>query len=510
MTEHAGPGLVDTEPETSWSEEAEISVLGAMLIDDDARQDALERLEPDDFHREGNRRIFEAFARLNGRGAAGDVVTLSDELKASDDLEAAGGMGYLAELVDAVPTPANVESHARIVREHRVLRELKTAARETIEEAGHAGPGQVGELLADAQKKVSRIAEKADTGAVNRLWDYADLVADPELAEPPEEVVPLIAFREHLTLLSSDPKGGKTTLAAAGAAAVANGDRLFGSAAHPGRVLWIQGEGHRKMVRDYLQDFGAEPEPGRILGIESGPDPLGQLEHLVRRVDPALVIIDTWTSWTAPLGLDYWKAADVAPVLKRLEAVARSGPAVILLHHNRRADGQPRGSGHIMAAVDLLRTVEDGDHDRERKVKGRGRIACEPFRYTLVEAGDRLSLQVVDPNRETEEKILDLLEVNPGASKRTIREGVDARAVEVDRALGALERDGVIDVDRSGRGHTHRIRQNPQGHAPDTVGHGSGHGSADQEARTVSEGGRDPYRGSPSRTRSADSAGGQP
>ena len=107
-----------------WSEEAEISVLSAMLIDGDAVARAIEMVGDGSFYREANRRIFRAMVRLYSRGEVIDVVTLSDELKSAGELEGAGGMSYLARLVDAVPTAANIEFHCRILRDKSVLRQL--------------------------------------------------------------------------------------------------------------------------------------------------------------------------------------------------------------------------------------------------------------------------------------------------------------------------------------------------------------------------------------------------
>lgn len=330
-----------------------------------------------------------------------------------------------------------------------------------------------------------------------QVWDFAELAADPELTKPPEEVVPRLAYREHTTLMSSDPKGGKTTLAAAASAAVANGDPFLGRSTPQGQVLWVKGEGHRRMIFEYLNRFGAEPVADRIQIAESGMEPLKELESLVGQYDPDLVVIDTWTSWTAPLDLDYWKAADVALPLRRLEQVARGGPGIILLHHNRRSDGQPRGSGHIMAAVDLLRTVEEGEHERERKITGRGRVPVEPFRYRLVDSGDVSRLEVVDPEREVENKILDFLEANENATKRSIRDGVSAANAAIEEALSTLEQEGIVQVDRSGIAHEHRIAQDPHRHATGTDRHGSRHGNSGSEVGTVPQEGAGPRSGPP-------------
>ncbi len=76
-----------------WSEEAEISVLGAMLIDGDAVARAVEVVDDGAFYKEANRRLFRAMIRLYNRGEVIDVVTLADELKSAGELESAGGMG---------------------------------------------------------------------------------------------------------------------------------------------------------------------------------------------------------------------------------------------------------------------------------------------------------------------------------------------------------------------------------------------------------------------------------
>ncbi len=118
-----------------WSEEAEISVLSAMLIDGDAVARAVEMVDDASFYREANRRVFRSMIRLYSRGEVVDVVTLSDELKSAGELEAAGGMAYLAQLVDAVPTAANIEYHCRILRDKALLRRLIEASTEIIQEA---------------------------------------------------------------------------------------------------------------------------------------------------------------------------------------------------------------------------------------------------------------------------------------------------------------------------------------------------------------------------------------
>jgi replicative DNA helicase len=144
-----------------WSEEAEISVLSAMLIDGDAVARAIEMVNDAAFYREANRRIYRAMVRLYSRGDVIDVVTLSDELKSAGELEGAGGMSYLARLVDAVPTAANIEYHCRILRDKSVLRQLIDSATEIVREAHDAPAGEVDDTLDRAEQRIFQIAQSS-------------------------------------------------------------------------------------------------------------------------------------------------------------------------------------------------------------------------------------------------------------------------------------------------------------------------------------------------------------
>jgi len=142
-----------------WSEEAEISVLSAMLIDGDAVARAVESVDEAAFYKEANRRVYRAMIRLYSRGEVIDPVTLSDELKSASELEGVGGMSYLARLVDAVPTSANIEYHCRILRDKSILRRLIESATDIIQDAYDAPAGDVDETLDQAESRIFQIAQ---------------------------------------------------------------------------------------------------------------------------------------------------------------------------------------------------------------------------------------------------------------------------------------------------------------------------------------------------------------
>jgi replicative DNA helicase len=145
-----------------FSIEAEISVLGGMLIDRDAVVRAVEHVADAMFFREGHRRIFRTMVRLFERGAAVDVITVSEELKKTGELETAGGLEYLAELVDAVPTAANIAYHARIVRDKAVMRRLIDASSQIIRDVYEPGEREVEEILDQAEAKIFQVAQSHD------------------------------------------------------------------------------------------------------------------------------------------------------------------------------------------------------------------------------------------------------------------------------------------------------------------------------------------------------------
>jgi replicative DNA helicase len=153
---------------TPWSPEAEQAVLGAMLLDQDAALKAVQLLEDTSFYREAHRRIFRAMLQLLDRGDVLDPLVLRAELDRRGDLEAAGGMDYLAELLDTVPTAANIEFHARIVRDKALLRRLIDVGTQLVQSA-YEGRHDVSTLLDEAEQKVFEVSNARGTQEVVRI-----------------------------------------------------------------------------------------------------------------------------------------------------------------------------------------------------------------------------------------------------------------------------------------------------------------------------------------------------
>src|SRR4030042_2925244 len=145
------------------SGEAEVSVLGAILIDNRALSRALEWVRPEDFYRGFHQLLLGAMMDLADRGEPIDIVTLTETVRAQGKLDAGGGPAAIAALVDTVPTSANVENYAKIVRETALLRRLIEAGTDIVS-SGLEGADDVDALLDSAQQRLFEVAEGRSRG----------------------------------------------------------------------------------------------------------------------------------------------------------------------------------------------------------------------------------------------------------------------------------------------------------------------------------------------------------
>ncbi len=167
------PPAYDREP--PYSLEAEISVLAGLLLDAESMVRIEDVVDDSMFFREGHRVLYRAMRQLHERRTAIDVVTVGDFLRSSGELERVGGIEYLAELLDAVPTAANIQYHARIVRDKALLRRLVDASTRIIRDVYEPGDRSVEEVVDEAEKRIFQVAESHDRGGFvwikDLLWE---------------------------------------------------------------------------------------------------------------------------------------------------------------------------------------------------------------------------------------------------------------------------------------------------------------------------------------------------
>lgn len=138
--------------------EAEESVIGSMLLTKKALQKALEALTKEDFYLDANAKIFECIQTINNREKPVDITTLSEELNTKGWLKQVGGIEYIVEMINNVPTTANVDEYINIVSEKSLLRRLIDEATDIVKNSYNVG-GDVGEFLYDAQRKITKVSE---------------------------------------------------------------------------------------------------------------------------------------------------------------------------------------------------------------------------------------------------------------------------------------------------------------------------------------------------------------
>lgn len=146
--------------------EAEQAVLGAVLIEGEALLVVMERLSPEDFYRAAHQRIYEAMLRLNEENEPIDLITLTTDLQNHKLLEEVGGVGYLTELANAVPTASNVGYYAEILEEKAMLRRLIRAATQIVS-SGYASEEDVNQLISDAEQKILEISNRRGDGFIS-------------------------------------------------------------------------------------------------------------------------------------------------------------------------------------------------------------------------------------------------------------------------------------------------------------------------------------------------------
>jgi replicative DNA helicase len=140
--------------------EAEQSVLGGLMISQDAWDGVAELVTAEDFYRPDHRLIFRQIRNLAEASKPVDVVTLADQLQLSGELEAAGGHAYLAELAENTPSASNIRAYAQVVRERSSLRRLIEAAQE-IADSGFTPQGRSSaELIDEAERLIMQIGEQ--------------------------------------------------------------------------------------------------------------------------------------------------------------------------------------------------------------------------------------------------------------------------------------------------------------------------------------------------------------
>jgi replicative DNA helicase len=207
------------------STHAERTILGAILLENSAFYEAAQELRADEFYLESHRRIYACIARLISRGSAADTTTVPEELRATSDLDAVGGYGYILDLEVGVPRNFSISSYVRLVKEKASLREMRALGEtlaNTAEEPGRTAEelmdrteGRLLEIRAGRDTSLSKTAVDEMGLLLKRMWDEknrkSDLLGLPS-GVPALDVMTRGYQPGEITIVGAKSGVGKTSL----------------------------------------------------------------------------------------------------------------------------------------------------------------------------------------------------------------------------------------------------------------------------------------------------------
>ncbi|ASD68248.1 replicative DNA helicase [Pseudoalteromonas piscicida] len=395
---------VDTLKVPPHSIEAEQSVLGGLMLDNEAFDRVAELVVSHDFYTRTHKLIFEAMEKLVELSQPIDLITISENLEKNNQLETIGGFSYLAEIAKNTPSAANIDAYASIVRERAVVREMIGVANE-IAEAGFNPEGRDShELLDLAESKVFKIAEQRtkSTEGPQSIHHILEKTVDKieELYQSPQDGVTGVSTGygdldkmtaglqpSDLIIVAARPSMGKTTFAmnlAEHAAMTQDKPVLIYSLEMPSeqimmRMLASLGRINQTKVRTGQLDdddwarlsstMGLLMEKGKMyIDDASGLTPT-DVRSRARRIARdhggiSMIMVDYLQLMRVP-SLSDNRTLEIAEISRSLKALAKElqCPVIALSQLNRtleqRADKRPvnsdlRESGSIEQDADLI------------------------------------------------------------------------------------------------------------------------------------------------------------
>jgi len=322
--------------------EAEQAVLGAILLDSEALITAMERISSEDFYRGSHQRIFEPV----------DLITLISRLQDKQQLEEVGGVSYLTELANAVPTSANVDYYAQIVEEKSMLRRLIRAATQIVSN-GYSSAEDVGELLNEAEQRILEISQRRSGSGfvairdvlmevferVEFLYHHKGGVTGISSGFPDLDKMTSGFQRSDLIIVAARPSVGKTAFAL--------------------NIAQNVGVRSRETVAIFSLEMGAAQLVQRMICAEANvdatrmrtgflePDDWEKLTMAIGALSEANIYIDDSPSVTV---------ADIRAKCRRLKK--EKGLGMILIDYLQLIQGRGKGDNRQQEVSEISRTLK--------------------------------------------------------------------------------------------------------------------------------------------------------
>ncbi len=321
--------------------EAERAVLGGILLEPEASTRAIEVVLPEAFYHPAHARIYRAMVALFVKHEPIDVMTLSEELRKSGDLESAGGIAFLTELVDSVPSAANIEHYAKIVLDKYILRQLISASSNIARECYRA-EHDAGTILDEAEQKIFRVSESRISQGFAHIKDI--------LKERFEEIQRVHESRESITGLST----GFIDL-----------DK-FTAGFHPGDLVIIAGRpsmGKTSFALNIAQHVGLdEKRPAAIFRLEMSKELLVQRLLCSEAQVDAQKVRRGFTS-----AKDIERLTNAAGLLSEAPLFIDDTPAITTLDIRARARRLKVERDISLIIVDYLQLVRTSERSENRQ-----------------------------------------------------------------------------------------------------------------------------------------------
>ncbi len=382
--------------------EAEMSVLGAMLLDQDLISQVMDRVAPEDFYKKAHSAIFKSIVSLYDSNQSVDLVTLTEALKSSGTLEEAGGAPYLTTLINYLPTTAHLDSYLKIVAEKSILRRLIFTATSIVQDCYQTTtlPAQ---LLDEVEKKVFQITQqRSQTNIVPMRTLVKEAMEKAEQLHQSGGAITGIAtgFRDldaltcglqdsDLIVLAGRPSMGKTALALNIAEQAAlrekKGVGIFSLEMSRDQLVFRMICSHARvnaqnLRRGFLSNQGWVRLAQAASSLSEAPiyiddaASLGPLElrararYLKSRYEIQLLIVDYLQLMQFPLGQSESRQQEVSSISRSLKSLARELdlPVLVLSQLNREAESRDnrkprlsdlRESGAIEQDADLVMLI---------------------------------------------------------------------------------------------------------------------------------------------------------
>ncbi len=412
--------------------DAEKSVLGALLLDNESAHEVVEILRPEDFYKKVHQEIFDCVLSLLSKNEPADLVTVTNEFKNKNELEKIGGATYLAALVEAVPTAANVMHYAKIVQEKAILRGVIDAATQIVQ-TGYEDNQDVASILDNAEKVIFEVSQKR---AKNALVPIGPIIKD--------SFVQIEKNYEQKSLITGLPTGFKDF------------DRMT-SGLQPSDLVIVAGRpsmGKTSFCMNIVEHVALkEKVPVAVFSLEMSK------EQLVIRMMCSGGRIDSTKVKSGMLSEDEWqRLTDIAGPLSMAPVFIDDTPSLSTFEIRAKARRLKSAKGLGLVVVDYLQlmTSRSKVESREREISeiSRGLKAMAKELHVPVIALSQLN-RGVEGRQDKRPQLADLRE---------------SGAIEQDADLvGFIYRDEVYNKDSPDKGiaefHVVKHRNGPIGMA---------------------------------------------